>query len=156
MSAMTRVIGRFPLGVWIAVAAILLLLMAWEMQAYSLINWDHAVELGFQNERFSGGPAERAWAKESWGLAVADLLWPLPIGFAALIGIFRKRWYGLVAGSMELAIGVYFPLFFALQRWSTFRGTAITAICLWLVPSLLGLVGLWLNRDTFRNHRTNT
>jgi len=150
MSVMNKFVGRFPLGVWFAVVAILLLFMAWGIQAYSLLNWDRAVELGIQNERFSGDTAERAWAQESRGLAVADLLWPLPIGIVALVGIFRKKLYGLVAGSMELAIGVYFPLFFAFQRWSTFRATAITAICLWMVPSLLGLVGLWANRDSFR------
>jgi len=150
MSVINKNVGRFPLGVWIAVVAIAALFLGWGMQAYSLYDWERAVELGLQNERFSGGPAERAWAKESWGVAVADMIWPLPIGIVALVGIFRKRLYGLVAGSMELAIGVYFPLFFALQRWSTFRGTAIAAICLWLVPSLLGLVGLWSNRDYFQ------
>lgn len=150
MNVLNRSVGRLPLGVWIAVVAIALLFLAWGMQAYSLLDWDRAVDLGIQNERFSGGPAEQAWAKESWGLAVADLLWPLPIGIAALIGIFRKRQYGLIAGSMELAIGVYFPLFFAFQRWSTFRTTAVVAVFLWLVPSLLGLVGLWINRDYFK------
>jgi hypothetical protein len=150
MSVLNKAMGRFPLGVWIAVVAILTLFLAWGMQAYSLLNWDHAVDLGIQNERFSGGPAENAWAKESWGLALADMFWPLPIGIVALFGIFRKRFFGLVAGSMELAIGVYFPLFFAFQRWSTFRGTALAAICLWLVPSLLGIIGLWVNRDYFR------
>jgi len=150
MSILNKSVGRFPLGVWIAVVAILALFLGWGMQAYSLLNWDRAVELGLQNERFSGGPAEGAWAKESWGVAMADVIWPLPIGIAALVGIFRKRFYGLLTGSMELGIGVYFPLVFAFQRWSTFRGTAITAICLWLVPSLLGIVGLWVNRDYFR------
>ena len=150
MSILIKTLGRFPLGVWIALVAILLLFLGWGMQAYSLLNWDHAVELGLQNERFSGGPAESAWAKESWGVAVADVIWPLPIGIVALIGIFRKRLYGLVTGSMELAIGVYFPLFFALQRWPTFRGTALTAIFLWAIPSLLGIIGLWVNRNQFR------
>jgi hypothetical protein len=150
MSLWTRILGRFPLGVWIALAAILLVFLGWCMQAYSLLNWDRAVDLGLQNERFSGGPAERAWAKESWGVAMADMIWPLPIGIVALVGIFRKRLYGFVAAFMELAIGVYFPLFFAFQRWSTFRGTAITAVLLWGVPSLLGIVGLWANRDYFR------
>ncbi len=150
MDLLNKAVGRFPLGVWIALAAILALFLGWCMQAYSLFNWDRAVDLGLQNERFSGGPAERALARESWGMATADMLWPLPIGIVALVGIFRKRLYGLVAGSMELAIGVYFPLVFALQRWSTFRGTSLTAIFLWLVPSLLGIVGLWINRDYFR------
>jgi len=150
MGAMNIPVGRYPLGVWIAIVAILTLFLGWGMQAYSLLDWDRAVDLGIQNERFSGGSSERAWAKASWGLAVADLIWPLPIGIAALVGIFRRRLYGMVAGSMELAIGVYFPLFFAFQRWSTFRSTAIAAVFLWLVPSLLGIVGLWMNRDFFR------
>ena len=150
MSTLRKTLGRFPLGVWMAIVAIVLLSLGWAMQAYSLLNWNHAADLGLQNERFSGGPAERAWAKESWGVAMADMLWPLPLGIVALVGIFRRRMYGLVAGSMELAIGVYFPLFFAFQRWSTFRGTVLTAIFLWLVPSLLGLIGLWANRDYFR------
>ena len=84
MSTLRKTLGRFPLGVWMAIVAILLLFLGWAMQAYSLLNWDHAVDLGLQNERFSGGPAERAWAKESWGVAMADMLWPLPLGIAAL------------------------------------------------------------------------
>jgi hypothetical protein len=150
MNILNKTAGRSPLGLWIAVVAIAALFLGWGMQAYSLLNWDHAVTLGLQNERFSGGPAESAWAKESWGVAMADMIWPLPIGIVALIGIFRKRLYGLVTGSMELAIGVYFPLVFAFQRWSTFRGTVLTAIFLWVVPSLLGIIGLWVNRDCFR------
>jgi hypothetical protein len=153
MNLLSRTVGRYPLGAWIAVVAVLLLFLGWGMQAYSLINWDSAVDLGLQNERFSGGPAESAWAKESWGVAVADLVWPLPLGVVALVGIFRKRLYGLIAGSMELAIGVYFPLFFAFQRWSTFRGTALAAIFLWLLPSILGIIGLWVNRDCFARER---
>jgi hypothetical protein len=149
MSLLTKNVGRYPLGVWVALAAILALFLGWAMQAYSLLNWNHAVDLGIQNERFSGGPAERAWAKESWGVAMADMIWPLPIGIVALIGIFRRRLYGLVAGSMELAIGVYFPLVFAFQRWTSFRGTALVAIFLWVVPSLLAIVGLWTNRTHF-------
>ena len=60
MSILNKSVGRFPLGVWIAVVAILALFLGWGMQAYSLLNWDGAVDLGLQNERFSGGPAERA------------------------------------------------------------------------------------------------
>ncbi len=150
MTLLTRTIGRFPLGVWLALVAIVLVFLAWGMQAYSLVNWDHAVDIGIQNERFSGGPAERAWAKERWGVAMADMVWPLPIGVVALVGILRRRFYGFIAAFMELAIAVYFPLFFALQRWSTFRGTALTAVFLWVLPSLVGIVGLWANREYFR------
>ncbi len=141
--------GNFPVGIWIALAAIILLFLGWGMQAFSLLNWEKAVELGLQNERFTGSAEEKAWAIESWGVALADMLWALPIGIIALVGIIRKKYYGFIAAFMELTIGVYFPLFFAFQRWDTFRGTATIALLLWTLPSLLGILGLWVNRLYF-------
>jgi hypothetical protein len=149
---MRKRLGPFPLGVWIALTAIVLLLVvAWGGQLYSLIDWDGAVDIGLQNERFGGDPAEDAWARESRGLAIADMLWPLPLAIIAIIGLMRRKFFGLVAAFMELAIGVYFPLFFAFQRWGTFRGTALAALLLWALPSLLGIAGLWANRGEFRD-----
>jgi len=150
MGALTRRVGRFPVGVWIAIVAILLVFLGWGMQAYSLVNWDHAVDLGLQNERFTGDAAERAWALESWGVAMADMLWALPVGIVALVGILRNRLYGFAAGLMELSIGIYFPLFFAFQRWALFRGTVLFALLVWALPSLLGILGLWANREFFK------
>lgn len=149
--SLTLPVGRFPVGIWLALIAISLLFVGWAVQAYSLLDWDGAVDLGFQNERFDGDPVEQAWALESWGVAMADMLWPLPLGIVALIGIWRKRFSGLAAGLMELSIGVYFPLFFGFQRWSTFRETAVLALLLWVGPSLLGILGLWANRDFFES-----
>jgi hypothetical protein len=149
MNILKKVIGRFPLGVWIAIAAFLALFLGWGMQAYSLLYWDSAVDLGLQNECFTGDAAEHAWAQESWGVAMADMLWPLPIGIVALTGILRRRFYGFAAGLMELSIGIYFPLVFAFQRWTTYPETVILAIILWTIPSLLGIIGLWVNREYF-------
>ena len=143
-----RIAGH-PIGIWIAFLALAILMLAWCMQAFSLYDWDSAVDLGLQNERFTGDAAERAWALESRGLALADMLWPLPLCIIALVGLVRRRFYGLAAGFMELAIGVYFPLFFTFQRWSTYPGTAATAIFLWAIPSLAGIVGLWSNQDEY-------
>lgn len=42
MKILKKEVGRFPLGVWIAIAAILALFLGWGMQAYSLLNWDRA------------------------------------------------------------------------------------------------------------------
>ena len=83
------------------------------MQAYSLLDWEGALALGFQNESFDGDPAERAWALESWGVAMADMLWPMPITIVAFVGVCRTRFYGFVFAMMAFSIGVYFPLFFA-------------------------------------------
>jgi hypothetical protein len=149
MSVLNKSIGRFPLGVWIALVALLILFLAWGMQAYSLLDWDGAVDIGLQEARFTGDAVERAWAQADWGVAAADMIWPLPIAIVALIGLLRKRFFGFAAGLMEFAVGVYFPLFFAFQKWPTNSDTAIAAISLWTIPSLLGIIGLWANREYF-------
>ena len=80
---------------------------------------------------------------------MADMLWPLPIGILALTGILRRRFYGFAAGLMELSIGIYFPLVFAFQRWAIYTETVVLAIILWAIPSMLGIIGLWVNREYF-------
>ena len=145
-----KTVGRFPLGVWIAIIALLLLFLAWGMQAYSLLNWDSAVDLGLQNDRLTGDAVERARAQTDWGVAAADMLWPLPIAIIALVGILRKRFYGFVAGLVEFSVGVYFPLVFAFGYWTLYRDTAIIALILWTIPSLLAIIGLWANRQSFQ------
>jgi hypothetical protein len=149
-------IGRYPLGVWLALVGLGVLTCAWSMQAYSLLNWDGAVDLGLQHERFTGDPAEHAWALESWGVAVADLLWAFPITVVAFVGVLRKRIFGLAFGLMALSIGVYFPIVFAFQRWNTFQGTAVVAVVLFTVPSLLGVVGLLASQSCFENKNGDT
>ena len=141
-------IGPYSLGIWIVFIVLLAVFLGWGMQAFSLINWDGAVDLGLQNEHFRGDAVDRALANESWGVAMADMMWPLPISIRALIGLLRKRLFGFVACFMVFAISVYFPLVFAFQRWMTYRGTAVVAIFLWAVPSLVGIICLWANRRT--------
>jgi len=149
MNILNKSIGRFPLGIWIAFIALMFTFLAWFMQAYSLINWEGAIKLGVQNESFSGDAAERALANVERGIALADMVWPLPIAVVASIGLLRKKLIGFVAGMMEFAICVYFPLFFAFQRWSTHRDVVLGALFLFAIPSLLGIVGLWANRTYF-------
>jgi hypothetical protein len=149
MKFLTKGVGRFTIGIWIALLAILLTLLAWIMQTYSLINWEGAIMLGIQNESFNGPPVEQALANVERGIALADIFWPLPITIIALIGILRKRLYGFMAAMMDFAICVYFPLFFAFQRWDTHLITVIGALVLFAIPSLLGILGLWPNRKLF-------
>ncbi len=142
-------LGRFPLGIWLAFLALILISLAWIMQAYSLYNWESAVNLGLQNKSFSGGSAEVLHAQQDKGLAIADLLWPLPLTVIALLGILKKRVVGFIASMMTFAICVYFPLFHIFQIWSTHRETALAAALLWGIPSLLGIAGLWANRHHY-------
>ena len=151
MEMMEKVVGRFPVGIWLALAAVLLLLlMACGMQAYSLVDWDGAVDLGLQNERFDGGDVDEAKATNDRGVALADMVWLLPMCVLALVGILKRRGYGNATAMMTLSIGVYFPLIFLFQRWGSHPETVAAALVLWTVPSAVGIVGLWSNRAYFR------
>jgi hypothetical protein len=142
-------IGKFPLGIWIAFFALCLSLLGWLMQAYSLLNWESAVNLGLQNSSFTGDAVERSMANKEKGEALADMLWPLPLAIIAIVGLANKKFYGFVAAMMEFATCVYFPLFYTFQLWSTHMDTIIAANLLWLVPSFFGIFGLWSNRKIF-------
>jgi len=150
MQLLKNKIGRFPMGVWIAFIALLLIFIAWLMQAYSLLNWESAVNLGLQNGSFEGDEVSQTIAIKEKGEAIADLLWPLPIWIVAIVGILRKKMIGFVAAMMEFAICIYFPLFYVFQLWNTHFETAIGAVVLWGIPSILGIVGLWANRNFFK------
>ena len=149
MHVLTKEIGRSTLGIWIAFIALGFTLLAWIMQLYSLVNWEGAISLGIQNESYSGSPAEQALANVEWGIAMADMFWPLPLTIIAFIGLLKKRLFGFVAAMMNFAICIYFPLFFAFQRWESHLTTVIAAIMLFALPSLMGIFGLWSNRKLF-------
>lgn len=150
MNLLKRNIGRLPTGIWMAMGALLLITLAWLMQAYSLINWESAVSLGLQNGSFTGDASEKLLAKKEQGEAIADLIWPLPLTLLAFFGILGKRFIGFVAGMMVFAICIYFPLFYIFQLWETHRETALGAVILWGIPSILGIIGLWSNRQLFQ------
>jgi hypothetical protein len=132
-----------------ALIALILISVAWLMQAYSLYNWESALELGLQNGSFSGDAAEKLWATKEKGEAIADLIWPLPLTFIALFGILKKRFIAFIAAMMTFAICVYFPLFYIFQIWDSYRETAMAAMLLWGIPSVLGILGLWTNRRIY-------
>ena len=149
MSVLTKEVGRYTIGIWIACIALVLTLLAWIMQVYSLINWEGAITLGIQNESFNGDQVEQALANVEWGIAMADIFWALPLTIIAIIGVLKKRMIGFIAAMMNFAICVYFPLFFAFQRWDSHLMTVIAALMLFALPSLLGILGLWTNRKLF-------
>ena len=143
-----KIIDRFPVGIWIAIFALVLIFLAWLMQIYSLIDWEGAVKLGVQNESFTGNIAERAIADVERGIAIADILWALPITIIAFIGLLQKKFIGFVAAMMVFSVCVYFPLFYAFRE-SMSLDIVLVVIFLWAIPSLLGIFCLWINRKIF-------
>ncbi len=120
------------------------------MQAYSLFDWEGAVKLGLQDSSFEGDAAERAMAVKERGEAIADLLWALPLTTLAFFGLINRKFFGFVTAMMTYAICIYFPLFYVFQLWNTTHfETAIGAVILWGIPSLIGIFGLWSNRKLF-------
>jgi len=150
MNILKKSISHYPQGLWIALFALLLIFLAWLMQAYSLLDWEGAVKLGVQDESFTGGSVEYAIADVERGIAIADIVWVLPITIVAFIGLLRMKFIGFVAAMMVFAICVYFPLFYAF-RISMHFDIVLAAILLWAIPSLLGIIGLWMNRRIFKD-----
>ncbi|MDP8268461.1 MAG: hypothetical protein P9L97_07025 [Candidatus Tenebribacter davisii] len=148
MSFFKKKIKRFPLGIWIALIALVLIFLAWLMQSYSLLDWEGAIELGVQDESFNGNAAEQALADVERGIAIADIIWVLPLTIIAFIGLLKKRFIGFAAALMVFAICVYFPLFYVF-RDSMNPEIKLAAILLWAVPSILAIIGLWANRMYF-------
>lgn len=142
-------LGKYPFGIWLALGAVLLTFLAWLMQAYSLLDWETAVSLGLQNSSFNGDESDIAWATKERGEAIADLIWPLPLSILAFVGLLKERFFGLVSSLMLFGICVYFPLFYLFQLWDTHPETVLGAIFLWALPSLLGILGIWVNRKKF-------
>lgn len=151
MGLLKKTIGKYPNGVWLALIALLLAFLGWIMQAYSLINWENAVAFGLQNGSFNGDSLDVAQATKEKGEAIADLLWAFPITIIAFVGLLKRRFIGFVAAMMTFAICVYFPLFYVFQLWNNNFDTAIAAVLLWGIPSLIGIVGLWSSREIFKN-----
>jgi hypothetical protein len=149
MDMMKKVVGRLPVGLWLVMVAILLLLLACGMQAYSLVDWDGAVEMGLQNERLDGSEVDRALANNDRGVALADMVWLLPLCLLSLLGVLMRWESAAVLSFMTLSIGVYFPLIFTFQRWESHPETAIAALVMWTIPSTIGIIGLWSNRGFF-------
>lgn len=141
--------SNYSIGIWIAIVALCLTFTAWIMQAYSLLNWEEAIKLGLQNSSFTGDALEQAMANKERGEAIADIIWVMPLNLLAFLGIIRKRLFGFIAAMMVFSICIYFPLFYIFQIWSSHPDTVIAAICLWAIPSTLGIAGLWNNRKQF-------
>ena len=159
---MRRFLGARPLGVWIALLAMVVcLVMGVGGQALSLLNWDLAVRLGLQENRTDDANLlERVLAHMEWGTCAADIVAVLPLWLLGFVGVACRRHWGAVAAMMAAACWVYAFFDYSLDRysltvrgglaeWERFSGMVRGFALMGLVPAALVIWGLGANVDRF-------
>ena len=159
---MRRMIGRRPLGIWIALFAMLFcLFVAGGGQILSLVDWDLALRLQLQeNDPNSSEIVQRVLAQVEWGVCVADVFLVLPLFAVGVIGVILRRRWGMIAGMMGAICWVYMFVAYTAQRcalvfrggmgqWSDYAGIIGAFALLCLVPCSLIIWGLGANADRF-------
>ncbi len=159
---MRRIVARQPLGIWIALFAMLFcLLLGGGGQVLSLLHWDLAMRLGLQeNDPDSADIVQRIFAQGEWGVCLVDTLLVVPLLVVGLVGILCRRFWGLVAGLMGAICWTYMFWVYTAQRyavvcrggmgpWNDYAGIVIAFALLVLVPCLLTIWGLAANADRF-------
>lgn len=164
LTFLTKPCGRFPLGIWIALALLSVggLVVGVGGQALSLWNWDAALALGLQEDHRnnSSDTLERAIAAVSWGEAAADVLVQGPLILVSLIGIWRQRSYGYVACITTAILWIYVTLLLSLERIGLYRqgltpdlsrywSVGLPMALLVGIPGVVLLICLVANQDFF-------
>jgi hypothetical protein len=125
------------------------------------LTWDTALALGLQEDsRYSADIVARTIGAMSWGEAGADALVQGTLVILTLIGIWRRRPFGLFTGVTLATIWIYVTLSVTLQRiglyaWGVtpdlsraeYAGTLMIAFA--GIPGVIALICLIANRRFF-------
>jgi hypothetical protein len=166
---MRRMIGRYPLGIWIALYCLLFcIVVAGGGQVLSLLDWSLAMHLQLQeNDPNSPDLVQRVLAHVEWGVCVADAFLVVPLFIFGLAGVILRRRWGQVAAMMASACWAYMFLAYTAQRfalvfrggmgkWSDYAGIVEGFALLGLGPCLLAIWGLGANADWFAVSRPHS
>ena len=141
-------------GFWMLISiSVLLLVFLLIGQTFSLINYNTAVRLGLQESVEEIGQVGIAFAK---GFAFADTAAYIPLLLSGVIGLLKRKKWGVYVMFASCAISVYWPLahLFAIY----IERDAITLqsekyISFPITLSLIILYGLWGMWFLYRNHK---
>ena len=96
-----------PVGIWLIMGFLVLSAAIWIFgQGGALVAYDFVAALGFQEIRESVDPVV---VQVNRGIAFADVAVQLPLFIVAIIGLWRRRFYGAVASWAAMGIHAYWP-----------------------------------------------
>jgi len=97
---------RRPLGMTFIIGFFILSIAMWIIgQGGAIIAYDFVAELGFQHDIREN--VDPVMIETGRGIAFGDVVIQLPLFILGVIGLWRLRYYGVVASWMALAIHLY-------------------------------------------------
>ncbi|MFC1787311.1 hypothetical protein ACFLY8_04705 [Halobacteriota archaeon] len=132
------------IGFWILIViGILLTIMFLVGQTLALFNYDLTVSLGMQESEEEVGKVGIAWAK---GFAFGDSIFYIPLLLAGIIGLLKRKKWGIYTMFGSLAITVYWPivsLFAIFIERTEITLTPDKYISYSIILPLIAIYGLW-------------
>ena len=145
------------IGFWVLISVgILLTFLLIAGQTFSLISYDSAAALGLQESVEEISEVGVSFAK---GFAFGDTVIYIPLLIAGIIGVLRRKKWGLYAMFGSLAITAYWP---PVHLYAIYIGRDVIAlhaekyVSYSILLPLLTLYGLWGMWYLYQNHSTNT
>ncbi|MFC2099265.1 hypothetical protein ACFLSF_00315 [Candidatus Bipolaricaulota bacterium] len=135
---------RVPVGVWGIIGFLALCIVVWIIgQGGALVAYDTVAGWGFQDVRETVDPAV---VPVNRGIAVGDVAIQLPLFILALVGLWRLRFFGVVAAWMSLSMHGYWTVTaWAKQAFYLQAGIKAEplAVPLQIMMAVIVLVSLW-------------
>ena len=132
------------LGFWtLIIFAVLLNLMMLIGQTGSLFDYDFTVSIGLQESVEEVTGVGVAWAK---GFAFWDTIFYIPLFIVGIIGLFKRKQWGIYSMFSALAITVYWPI---VSLYAIFIGknafvlTPDKYVTYSIILPLIAIYGLW-------------
>lgn len=143
------------MGYWILIIlGIMLSLVLLVGQFGALVNYDFTVSIGMQESEGELTGVGVLWAK---GFAFGDIFFYFPLLVSGLIGLLKRRKWGLPAMFGALALTVYWPLVW-LYMFNAGEGiinmSPDKVVSLSILLSAISLYGLWGMWYLYKNQTT--
>ena len=147
--------------VLISIAAVMIIFLL-VGQTYSVIDYDWAVSVGLQESEEEVTKVGIAWLK---AFAVGDTLSLIPFLVAGIIGLTKRKRWGLYTMFAGLAISVYWPIvnltaiYIGRQDMELVQEKYISFSILLPLIMVYGLWGMWYlyrNKDFLVNQKIET